>query len=122
MTPTFRMSATVLDSPDATALAGFYEALLGWRRVSDDPEWVMLKAPDGAGLSFQTDDGYVRPVWPAGPGDPQMSMHLDIQVDDLQSASAHAVELGAVVADFQAQDDVIVHLDPAGHPFCLFVD
>jgi catechol 2,3-dioxygenase-like lactoylglutathione lyase family enzyme len=122
MTATFRMSATVLDSPSAAALAGFYEALLGWRRVSDDPEWVMLKAPDGAGLSFQTDDSYVRPVWPAGPGDPQMSMHLDIQVDDLQAASAHAVELGAVVADFQPQDDVIVHLDPAGHPFCLFVD
>jgi hypothetical protein len=28
---------------------------------------------------------------------------------------------GAVPADFQPQDDVRVFLDPAGHPFCLFV-
>jgi len=120
-TPTYRMSATVLDAPDATALARFYEALLGWRWQSDGADWVMLKAPDGAGLSFQTEDAYVRPIWPAGPGDQQMSMHLDIQVNDLDLASAHAVELGATVAEYQPQDDVRVHLDPAGHPFCLFV-
>ena len=120
--PVFRMSATVLDAPDATALARFYEALLGWQWRSDGPDWVMLKAPDGAGLSFQTDGAYVRPVWPAAPGDQQMSMHLDIQVDDLEAASAHAVELGAVLADFQPQERVLVHLDPAGHPFCLFLD
>jgi hypothetical protein len=50
-----------------------------------------------------------------------MSMHLDIEVDDLEVASAHAVAAGATVADFQPQDDVRVHLDPAGHPFCLFL-
>ena len=45
---------------------------------------------------------------------------FDIRVDDLAEAGAHAVEAGAVLADFQPQDDVRVYLDPAGHPFCLF--
>jgi hypothetical protein len=50
-----------------------------------------------------------------------MQVHLDIGVEDLDAASAHAVAAGATVAEFQPQDDVRVHLDPAGHPFCLFL-
>ncbi|MFD3445237.1 VOC family protein [Microbacteriaceae bacterium 4G12] len=120
--PFLRFHATVLDSPDAGELAAFYRRLLDWETRTEEEGWVTLRAPDGgAGLSFQTEDNYVRPVWPAGPGDPQMSMHLDIQVHDLDEASAHAVAAGATVAEFQPQDDVRVHLDPAGHPFCLFL-
>jgi hypothetical protein len=29
--------------------------------------------------------------------------------------------MGARLADVQPQDDVRVMLDPAGHPFCLYV-
>ena len=61
------------------------------------------------------------PVWPAGPGDPRMQVHLDVEVDDLAAAVEAAVAAGARVADFQPQDDVRVCLDPAGHPFCLWV-
>jgi hypothetical protein len=50
-----------------------------------------------------------------------MQSHLDIEVDDLDRGVAHAVALGATVADFQPQEDVRVCLDPDGHPFCLFV-
>jgi hypothetical protein len=83
---------------------------------------VALRSPDGgAGLSFQTESAYVRPTWPASPGDQQMQVHLDIYVDDLDTAGAHAIAAGAVLADFQPQDDVRVYLDPAGHPFCLFL-
>jgi Glyoxalase-like domain len=49
-------------------------------------------------------------------------LHLDILVDDLGTAGAHALAAGATLADFQPQDDVRVYLDPAGHPFCLFLD
>jgi len=117
----FTLSGTNLDAPDANALAGFYRRLLGWTVVADEPGWVVLRPPDGGHtLSFQTESRYVRPVWPAGPGDPQMMMHLEIRVDDLDAAVAQAVALGAILAGFQPQQDVRVCLDPAGHPFCLY--
>ena len=49
-----------------------------------------------------------------------MMLHLDIGVDDLDAAGAHAVAAGAVLAEYQPQEHVRVYLDPAGHPFCLF--
>ncbi len=49
-------------------------------------------------------------------------LHLDILVDDLQAAGAHALEAGATLANYQPQEHVHVYLDPAGHPFCLFID
>ena len=120
--PRMTLTGVVLGSPDARELAGFYRRLLGWEARQDEPDWVALHAPDGgAGLSFQTEPHHVRPVWPARPGEPQMTAHLDIEVDDLDAASAHAVAVGAVLAEHQPQDDVRVHLDPAGHPFCLWV-
>lgn len=119
--PRMTLTGTVLDSPDARVLADFYRRLLGWTVRQDQPDWVALSAPDGgAGLSFQTDAAYAKPTWPAGPGDQQMMMHLDIEVDDLDAAGAHAVAVGAVLAQDQPQDDVRVYLDPAGHPFCLW--
>ena len=118
----FTLTAAVLGAPDPHALARFYQQLLGWPIGSDEPDWVTLRPTDGrAGLSFQLEEEHVRPVWPAGPGDQQMQVHLDIEVDDLAAAGAHAVAAGAVLADFQPQDDVRVYLDPAGHPFCLWV-
>jgi catechol 2,3-dioxygenase-like lactoylglutathione lyase family enzyme len=121
---TFKLTAAVLDAPDARALAGFYRELLGFTtRTDEGGGWVMLRAADGgAGLSFQREENYVRPTWPAGPGDQQMQFHLDVEVNDLEKAVARALELGAELPDFQPQDDVRVLLDPAGHPFCLYVD
>jgi hypothetical protein len=43
-------------------------------------------------------------------------------VDDLPAAVDTAVGLGATVAEFQPQDDNRVLFDPAGHPFCLYLD
>ncbi len=118
-----RLTGTNIDAPDANALADFYRRLLGWTTRTEEPGWVVL-APPGGGhtLAFQTETRYVRPVWPAGPGDPQMMLHLEIAVDDLEAAVAHAVAQGATVPSFQPQEDVRVCLDPAGHPFCLFLD
>jgi catechol 2,3-dioxygenase-like lactoylglutathione lyase family enzyme len=113
-----------LDAPDARELARFYQRLLGWQLFADEPGWATLAPSEEAGynLVFQTEANYVRPVWPAQPGRPQMSMHLDIKVDDLEDAVAHAVACGAELAGFQPQEPVRVMLDPAGHPFCLYVE
>lgn len=111
-----------IGAPDPGALARFFAALLGWEIRAEEPDWVVLKNPDGgATLSFQTESPYVRPVWPAGPGDQQMMLHLEIRVDDLPSAVSHAISCGATVADHQPQEDVRVCLDPVGHPFCLWL-
>lgn len=61
-------------------------------------------------------------VWPERPGEQQKMLHLDIRVDDLDEAGSHAVAVGAILADSQPQDDVRVYFDPAGHPFCLFIN
>jgi catechol 2,3-dioxygenase-like lactoylglutathione lyase family enzyme len=117
------ITGVVLGGPDPRTLAEFYARLLGWEIAADEPDWVTLRAPGGGpGLSFQTEEAYVSPVWPAGPGDQQMMVHLDIHVDDLEASGAHAIAAGAVLADFQPQRDVRVYLDPAGHPFCLWID
>ena len=50
-----------------------------------------------------------------------MMGHLEIRVDDLEAGSDHAQACGATLADFQPQKDVRVHLDPDGHPFCIYL-
>ncbi|MDT4946445.1 MAG: hypothetical protein QOH14_3178 [Pseudonocardiales bacterium] len=121
--PRLTLSGIVLDSPDARTLAAFYRQLLGWSVQQGEPGWVKLASPDGgAGLSFQSEAQYVPPAWPARPGEQQMMVHLDIEVDDVEAAGAHAVAAGAALTEFQPQDSVRVYLDPAGHPFCLFVN
>jgi catechol 2,3-dioxygenase-like lactoylglutathione lyase family enzyme len=117
------LTYTNLGTPDVHRLAHFYADLLGWTVEVDEPGWATLANPGGGpGLAFQLEQHHVRPVWPARPGEPQMTAHLEIRVDDLAAASAHAVGCGATVADFQPQQDVLVHLDPDGHPFCLYVE
>jgi hypothetical protein len=58
----------------------------------------------------------------ARPGKQLMMMRIDVAVDDLAQAVAAAQELGATRAGFQPQDNCTVLPDPAGHPFCLYVD
>ena len=120
--PFMTLSGVVLGAPDPRALADFYRRLLGWETAKEEADWVSLRPPgDGPNLSFQREADYVRPVWPPAPGQQQMTAHLDIEVADLDAAGAHAEASGAVLAEHQPQEDVRVYLDPAGHPFCLWV-
>jgi catechol 2,3-dioxygenase-like lactoylglutathione lyase family enzyme len=114
----------VLDAPDAGDLARFYQRLLGWTVLQESEGWATLAPSEDGGynLAFATEEHYARPVWPTVPGEPQMSVHLDLEVDDLEQAVAYAVEVGADEAAYQPQDRVRVMLDPAGHPFCLYTD
>ena len=120
--PELTLTGIVLGAPDPQSLASFYERLLGYDRTTDSPEWVVTVPPGGGpGLSFQREEHHTPATWPAGPSDQQMQVHLDIAVDDLERAGAHAREAGATLAAFQPQDDVRVCIDPVGHPFCLYV-
>ena len=114
----------VLDAPDARELAGFYAQLLGWKLFNESDAWADVAPSEDAGynLAFASEEKYVRPVWPTIEGQPQMSMHLDIEVDDLEDAVRYAISCGAELASYQPQEKVRVLFDPAGHPFCLYTD
>src|ERR1700750_563146 len=115
-----RISGVVLGAPDAGTVARFYHELLAWPYGPNEPGWVTLRPPgDGPGLSFQTEDTHVRPVWPGRTDAQQMQMHLDIEGDNPDEAGPPATAAGAPLAESQPQTDVRVYLDPAGHPFCL---
>ena len=133
-TPTLRWDAVCIDCADAEEMAAFYGRLLGWeigaRDDADDrfggSPWIALRNPAGGmGLTFQAEQWYEPPVWPEEPGAQTKMIHLDIAVDDLEAAVAHAVAAGAREAPHQPpdrSDDLRVMLDPAGHPFCLYLD
>ena len=117
------LSTVVLDCPDAHELAAFYQRLLGWELTIEEDDWVLMRHPaGGTGLSFQTEEWYVRPVWPDEEGMPTKMLHLDFVVSDLAQAVEHALQCGAEHASVQYFETVHVMLDPAGHPFCLFKD
>jgi len=103
-------------------MADFYGRLLGWEITLRDDDFILMRDPaGGAGLSFQEQPWYLPPVWPEQPGEQHKMIHLDIQVGDLDAAVAFALEAGARLAAHQPRHDLRVLLDPAGHPFCLFL-
>jgi hypothetical protein len=136
--PSVTVRTVNLDCSDPQAMARFYGGLLGWTPTAVEPDWVLMRNPDGGtGLSFQQTEGYERPTWPEEPGRQQKMIHLDLHVtqpgpdggayteeegqDALTEAVKLAVSLGGTLAEPQRRDDLRVVLDPAGHPLCLFL-
>ncbi|MBK8461342.1 MAG: VOC family protein [Micropruina sp.] len=116
-------TTVTIGATDPVRLADFYAALLNWEVGHTEPGYVILNNPSGGvGLAFQAEPDQPAPVWPARTGDPHMQMHLDIRVDDLTDGLSHALHCGATMASYQPQSDVRVCIDPAGHPFCLWVE
>ena len=113
-----RMPTFVYDCPEPRVLGEFYGRLLGWT-VQDDQDWVEIRSSDGQCICFQQVANYQAPEWP-GQERPQQ-LHLDVVVDDLDSAETAVVALGAVRAEHQPGTTFRVFLDPAGHPFCLCI-
>jgi catechol 2,3-dioxygenase-like lactoylglutathione lyase family enzyme len=122
--PSLRWTGVCIDCSDAEELAEFYARLLGYEETSrDGPGWIAMRHPDGGlDLLLQAEEWYRPPAWPEQPGAQDKMLHFEIQVDDLDAAVARAMEAGARLAEHQPQETVRVMLDPAGHPFCLFLD
>lgn len=125
-----KLGNVVLEARDPRALARFYSELLGMPITRDDGGWVDIG--DGTGgpkLSFQEAPGHQPPTWP----DPASSMqfHFDIDVDDIDEATAKALALGATRLPWGSAEEETqglrppsdsgfrVFADPAGHVFCL---
>ena len=116
--PVGMLEKTVIDCPDPRALADFYKALLGMQVNEDLGTWVVIgRAHHLRQLAFQQAPSFVAPRWP-DPSYPQQ-LHLDIRVDDIDTAEPAVVALGARRAPGQDHPRYRVFLDPVGHPFCL---
>ena len=111
-----RFPTTVIDCPDPLTLAGFYGRLLDWK-VKEEEDWVEIQADYGQCICFQKVENYSPPEWPEQHSPQQM--HLDVIVDDLDTAEAAVLELGATKHAHQPGESFRVFLDPAGHPFCI---
>jgi predicted enzyme related to lactoylglutathione lyase len=117
-----------LDCGDADELAAFYAELFGWRITGrDGAGWVQVRDPaGGVGLNFQAGSRYQPPTWPEQADAQAKMMHFEVLVDDLEAAVAVAMNAGGSEAPNQPPDRdpqrLRVMLDPAGHPFCLFVE
>jgi catechol 2,3-dioxygenase-like lactoylglutathione lyase family enzyme len=125
--PALRWTGVCLDCADADEMARFYEALLGWEvEVTDGEGWIKMRDPGGGtDILLQADPAYRPPTWPEVPDAQDKMMHFEVRVDDLEAAVAFAVSAGARPAPWQPAERVSrlrVMLDPAGHPFCLYLD
>jgi catechol 2,3-dioxygenase-like lactoylglutathione lyase family enzyme len=113
-----RLEKTVFDCPDPRALAAFYAEVLGMRINEDSPDWVVIGTEPGQRqLAFQRVPDWTPPVW-GDPARPQ-HLHLDIRVDDVNTAGRALLALGATRLPGELAGHYRVFADPVGHPFCL---
>ncbi|MBH0780014.1 VOC family protein [Nocardia bovistercoris] len=117
MTAIARFGAVSFDSSDPRLLGRFYRDLLEFDLRYESDHLVVLVG-GGVTITVEHVADHRPPDWPGN--DVPKQMHLDLLVDDLDSAEAAAIEHGAVRAEFQpVPDRWRVLIDPAGHPFCL---
>jgi catechol-2,3-dioxygenase len=113
-----KLRSVVLDCRDPLQLATFYAGLLGGNVEEEDDTWVVLTEPTGRRLAFQLAPEHEPPRFPDPRGSQQF--HLDIHVDDIDSAERDVLALGATRVTDAREDSLFrVYRDPAGHTFCL---
>lgn len=108
-----RLHQVVVDAHDPARLARFWAALLGGEPIHRELGWSHVEPPGVVRMSFQ-------PV-------PEVKviknrLHLDLEVDDIGTATAEAVALGAtragdLVTDEQGSFQVMRDLE--GNEFCF---
>lgn len=113
------IGAITIDCDDAAAMRSFYKEALGG---ADIPGFDQSIRVGGMPLNFRELEDWVRPTWPGG--DMQIHFEFLVPVGQLEQQEARLISLGAEKSPHQDPEDpgLIVFLDPAGHPFCLFED
>ncbi len=114
--PIGSLQAIVVDCANPEALARFWQALIGGEVDVESSDWVGLDGDDdGFYIAFQR-------VPEVGSG--KSRIHIDVEVDDLPTATDEAEQLGARKIGGQVDDDeggtIQVMADPGGNEF-LFV-
>jgi hypothetical protein len=112
-----RIGSVSLECADPATLAAFWSGLLGGEIAFESDDFVAVKL-DHVWISTVRAENYRPPTWPDD--EVPQQIHMDLAVDDLDTAVAKAISLGAEKASFQpAPDRWTVMIDPAGHPFCF---
>jgi catechol-2,3-dioxygenase len=114
-----RLAAITFDCADPADLGRFYAAVLDLPVLWTSERTVAVgHQGQHPFLAFTRVENYRPPSWPDD--DLPKQAHLELGVDDLDTAQAEIIALGARVAPLQtAPDRFRVLLDPAGHPFCI---
>ena len=119
--PIASFDLVVLDTPEPRRLADFYCALLGWKIVGQEDDWVTIRGDAGAGMAFQLAPDLIPPTWPDNTVPQQF--HLDVNVPDLELAEQQVLAIGARLTGEPKQPSGFrAYLDPSGHPFCLCLE
>lgn len=131
--PSLQLTSITIGAPNPRELATFYARLLAGEVTTEaipqpgepaEAGWAQVRTTSTFGritLNFEYEAEWNPPVWPSEPGKQHITQHLDILVDNLDSAVAWAIACGATLDPYQPQEGVRVMRDPAGHPFCLYV-
>jgi predicted enzyme related to lactoylglutathione lyase len=116
---TLRIQCLDVNCHDPRAVAGFWEAALGWRRTHDAPEQVVLEPPAGSAEDGVAPDLLFLRVPDPAPG--KNRLHLDLRPDDQDAEVRRLIALGATRASVGQADDVpwVVLADPEGNEFCV---
>jgi Glyoxalase-like domain len=116
-----RQQVVVFDAADLASESSFWAGVLDGTVDAED-DWHMVMVDGEARVGVQLAPNHIEPDWPDGT--PEQQIHLDLWVDDFDSAHERVISLGARVLkradmDGDTPDNFQVYADPAGHPFCL---
>lgn len=110
----------VFDAPDLATESAFWAGVLGGT-VNAENDWHMVYVDGKPRIGVQLAPDHVAPQWPDGA--PPQQIHVDLWVQDFDTAHDEVMALGAKVLQpagaTEDSDNYQVYADPAGHPFCL---
>ena len=125
MKPAIKLQSVVLDCIEPAKLAKFYAELFGGKLMYESESFVSVSIPgETMSISCQYEEDYTPPVWPGSKGDHLKMEHLDLSVEDIESATQFAISLGAAKPAIQYWQPEygpqwVTLCDPEGHPFCF---
>jgi catechol 2,3-dioxygenase-like lactoylglutathione lyase family enzyme len=111
-----RIQCLCIDAADPIAIAGFWQAALGWRLTSEREDEVVLEPPEGSPEDGVAPDLLFLKV-PEGKT-VKNRLHLDLRPDDQAAEVARLERLGARRVSVGQQDvSWVVMADPDGNEF-----
>ena len=108
------LRGVIVDAIDVERLGEFWRQVLGVGIAEQVPGWLQLKfGAEGSLIAFQPADPIAH-----APG----RLRIDIEVADLEAATAHIIELGGALKEivrFRPGEEHRVMTDPEGNEFSI---